>query len=136
MTVDGTSSSIPAGTTKTTAAWDFVGFSQPVDNLPIRNVVNAGQGIPVRWRVLDQAGRPVTNLTVAEMTATNLSCGLASTPDLIEETTAGAAGLKNLGNGSYELVWKSPKTYGGSCKTLHLDIHDGVTHDAAFEFRK
>jgi hypothetical protein len=48
---------------------------------------------------------------------------------------AGSSGLLNLGNGYYQLNWKSPATYAGSCKTLHLNL-GGVAHDALFQFTK
>ena len=47
-----------------------------------------------------------------------------------------SSGLQNQGNSNYQLNWQSPKSYAGSCKTLHLNVHDGVTHDARFQFTK
>ena len=47
----------------------------------------------------------------------------------------GASALKNLGNGNYQLDWKTPTSYANSCKTLKLDIGDGVTHNALFKLR-
>jgi Tol biopolymer transport system component len=136
VTVDGVSATIPAGQTRTVAPWDFVGYSQPVDNLPVMNSVKAGQAIPLKWRVLGANGASVTNLTTATITVATLSCSLGTTVDQIEETVAAESGLQNLGNGYYQVNWKSPKTYGGSCKVLHLNINDGVTHDANFQFTK
>jgi hypothetical protein len=136
VTVDGVYAPLAPGATRSAATWDFVGFGQPVDNLPVLNQVKAGQGIPIKWRVLDAAGAPVTSLSSATITASGMSCALGGGLDQIEETTAAAVGLHNLGNGYYELVWKSPKTYASSCRTLHVDIGDGVLHDAGFQFTK
>ena len=136
LTVDGVSTPVGAGTTTQAAAWDFVGFSQPIDNAPVLNRATAGLAIPVKWRILGASGAPVTTLASARLTVTGLSCALGSTVDLIEETASGESGLKNLGNGYYQLNWKSPKTYASSCKVLHLDIGDGVLHDALFQFTK
>ena len=135
LTVDGTTAEIPAGAPPVTAeTWDFVGFARPIDNIPTVNRVKAGQAIPIKWRLLDEAGAPITNLSSASLTVTTLDCALGATIDQAKEAVAGSSGLQNLGRGYYQLNWKSPKAYARSCKTLHLNINDGVTHDALFQF--
>ena len=81
-------------------------------------------------------GSPYTGLTSASMTVSSLACGTGSTPDQLEEVAPGGSGLQNLGNGYYQLNWKSPKTYADSCKVLRLDLGEGVTRDAYFKFAK
>jgi len=136
VTVDGSTALLPSGATTTAQTWHFVGFSQPIDNVPVVNRVSAGRAVPVKWRLLDSASTPVSNLSGATITTTAGGCGGGATIDQIEEVTAGASGLLNLGNGFYQLNWKAPSSYAGSCRTLHLDLHDGVTHDAIFLFTK
>lgn len=137
ITVDGTPSTIAAGSPPSPLrAWNFVGFDQPVDNGSVLNRVKAGQAIPIKWRLLSATGAPVTNLGAATITVAGFDCGSNWTTDQIEETTAGASGLQNLGNGHYQMNWQSPKAYGGSCKTMRLNVGDGVTHDAKFQFTK
>ena len=136
ITVDGVTSEVGAGDTVTAAAWDFAGFTHPVDNGGVLNVLKAGQAVPLKWRLLDATGAPVTDLSSAVVTVASLACSAGTTPDLVEEVAAGASALQNLGDGYYQLNWKSPKAYAGSCKTLHLDIGDGVLHDALFQFKK
>ena len=136
VTVDGVEATVSAGETTSVQAWDFIGFTSPVDNPPVENVLSAGKSVPLKWRILDSEGAPVTDLATAHMTASSRSCDLGTTTDLIEETSPGAGGLQNLGNGFYQLSWRTPKGYAKSCKTLHLDIGDGVTHDAFFRFTK
>ena len=134
--VGGTTTSIRTGTTITTAETaDFVGFAQPIDNVPVLNRVKAGQAIPIKWQLLDGAGAPITNLSSATITVATLNCSLATTSDQIEEVVAGSSGLQNLGNGYYQLNWKSPTSYASSCKTLQLNI-GGATHNALFQFTK
>jgi hypothetical protein len=136
LTVDGTDTEIPAGEGTTAAAWAFIGFTQPVDNPEVVNRVKAGQAVPLKWRILDAAGAPVADLGSAVIRVTTLACTLGTTVDLLEEVAAGASGLQNLGDGYYQLNWKTPKSYAMSCKTLRLDIGDGVSHVALFEFTK
>jgi len=117
-------------------AYVFDGFSSPVDNDGVINVARAGRAIPLRWRLTDASGLPVTDLATAAISARSLACAAGTSQDLIEETTAGGSSLQNLGDGYYQLGWKSPTSYGGSCKTLHLDLGEGITRTALFSFRR
>jgi hypothetical protein len=104
-------------------------------------VAKAGQAIPLKWRLTDASGAPVTNLTSAQITVQGISCTLDTTLDQLEEVAAGASGLQNLGNGNYQLNWKSPTSYASSCKRLRLDLSEGNTtspihHTADFKFTK
>jgi hypothetical protein len=134
--VDGTTTTVPAGGSLAGNAWDFTGFLSPVDNDGVLNAAAAGKAIPIRWQLLDVGGAPVTNLSTASLSVRALACPGTSTADQVEEYTTGATGLLNLGNGSYQLNWQTPKGYAGSCKTLVLDIGDGVVHTALFRFAK
>jgi len=116
--------------------WDFQGFEAPVDNPSVLNTAKAGRAIPLKWRLVDAGGTPVTTLATASVKASSLSCSLGSTPDQLEEVAAGGSGLQNLGDGYYQLNWKAPKSYARSCKALHLDLGEGITRDAYFEFTR
>lgn len=129
-----------AGNSRTASASYTVGYvasdlSAPVDP-DAMNIANSGQGIPLKWRVTDANGAPITDLSSVGVTATSLTCDLAITADQIEEYSAGQAGLQNLGDGNYQYNWKTPKSYAKSCKTLHLDLGNDVEITAAFRFAK
>ena len=119
-------------------AYQFVGFSGPVLGGGTLNVAKAGQNIPLKWRLLDAAGAPVTNLTTATVTAANLACTAASTAtgELAAAAAGGGAALRNLGDGYYQYNWSTPKSYANSCKTMQLNLGEGTTHDALFRFTK
>jgi hypothetical protein len=114
----------------------FGGFASPVDEGGTLNVAKAGRGIPLKWHLEDASGAPVATLTTARVTVQALDCGIGTSPDAVEETTAGESGLQNLGGGDYQLNWKSPSSYAGSCKTLRLDLGEGLVHTALFKFTK
>jgi hypothetical protein len=118
--------------------YNFSGFSSPVDNAPTLNVAKAGQAIPLKWRIVDANGLPVTNLSSVSVTVASLSCSLGTTTDALEEYTSGDSGLQNLGDGYYQFNWKTPKTYANSCKTLKLNLGEGsgFEHTALFKFTK
>ena len=102
--------------------YNFIGFASPVDNPPVMNIAKAGHSIPLKWRITDANGSPVTNLTGVTVAAVSLSCSSSSTTDAIEEYTTSNSGLQNLGDGYYRWNWKSPASYANSCKTLKLDL--------------
>jgi hypothetical protein len=136
VTEGGVTATVPAGGQTTVRAWRFIGFSQPVENGGALNAARAGQVIPLKWRILDAANRPVLTLSSATIATLSLDCtGGTATAD-VPLQTAGGSGLQNLGNGYYQLNWATPKSYAGSCKTLVLDVGDGVTHTALFGFTK
>jgi hypothetical protein len=140
-----------AGNTATATAtyqvvYDFAGFSHPVDNLDengnqVLNEVKAGKAIPLKWRLTDATGAPVTTLGGARIDVAGISCSSGTTLDQLEEIAAGGSGLQNLGDGYYQLNWKSPTSYANSCKRLRLDLSEGSTakpdfHTADFRFTK
>jgi hypothetical protein len=47
------------------------------------------------------------------------------------------SGLQNLGDGYYQLNWKTPASYAKSCRTLQLDLGEGSgVRTASFAFTK
>jgi hypothetical protein len=117
-----------------TVGYAWTGFFAPVD--PGLNNAKAGQAIPLKWRVTDSAGAPVSTLATVSVTAVGLGCLAGTTADQVEEYAAGASGLQNLGDGYYQYNWKTLASYAGSCKTVRVDLGDGITRSAAFSFRR
>ena len=117
-------------------SYNFTGFLSPVDNLPAINAANAGQAIPLKWRLTDANNAPVANLASVTVTVAALACPVGTTPDQIEEYAAGVSGLQNLGDGYYQFNWKTPKAYARSCKTLWLDLGEASPRSAIFEFKR
>ncbi len=118
-----------------TVAYAFSGFSQPVDN-NVPNKAKAGQAIPLKWRLTDADGAPVTTLSSVQLSVVSLSCSFGTTPDAVEEYASGSSSLQNLGDGFYQFNWATPKSYAGSCKTLQLDLSEGLYRTAAFQFTR
>jgi hypothetical protein len=112
----------------------FKGFLAPVDNPGVLNVADAGAAIPLRWQLTDARGRRVTNLAVARVTAASLACG-SRREDVLEESALAGSGLVSRRDGSYQLAWASSAGLAGSCKTLRLDLGEGVLRTALFRFR-
>jgi hypothetical protein len=115
--------------------YGFSGFSGPVENPPKVNTANAGRNIPLKWRVTDAAGNPITNLSSVSVTSVAGGCSAGAPSDGVEEYVPTASGLQNQGNGYYQFNWKTEKSWAGTCRTLQLNLGDGRIHTAIFQFR-
>ncbi|NUT31832.1 MAG: hypothetical protein HOV79_02045, partial [Hamadaea sp.] len=114
----------------------YEGLFAPVDPDAL-NRAYAGRAIPIRWRLTAADGTPVTTLTTAVLSTSVISCATGRPIDTVTEYASSTSGLQNLGNGMYQINWKSPASFAGSCRALRLDLGEGgVTgHGALFQFR-
>ena len=101
--------------------WDFVGFETPVDNDGVYNIAKGGSNIPLKWRLLNESGAPVTTLASASVSVAAIACDGGAPSDPIEQLASSPSGLQNLGNGYYQLNWKTDKSWTG-CKQLRLSL--------------
>jgi hypothetical protein len=115
----------------------FLGFFSPVDNPPTVNTAKAGQAIPVKWRLTDAVGNPVSDMSSFKgLTSSPAACGSGETESPLPETTStGSSGLQYLGDGNWQYNWKTPKLYANSCRTMILNLKDGTTYTANFKFK-
>ena len=105
--------------------YNFDGFYAPVDRPNTMNVSKAGQAIPLKWRLTDANGAPVSDVVAVTIRAKDQGCATGATTDLLEEYASGASGLQNHGDGRYQFNWKTPSTYAGSCKSIELVFGTG-----------
>ena len=90
------------------------------------NVSKAGQAIPLKWRLTDANGAPVSDLTAVAIKAKDLSCASGVTTDLIEEYAAGARrGSTTMGDGNYQFNWKTPTTLRGHLQEHRAGVRTG-----------
>jgi mannose/cellobiose epimerase-like protein (N-acyl-D-glucosamine 2-epimerase family) len=115
--------------------YGFSGFLSPVDHDAV-NVTHAGSVVPFKWRLADYEGNPITDLSAVTVRSLRHACGEDAAEDPLEEVAAGASGLQNLGDGYYQLNWKSAKAYAGSCRTVELDLGEGAPRAAEFRFKR
>ena len=113
----------------------FTGFFQPVDNLPTRNSVKAGQAIPVKFSL---NGNHSLAIFAAGYPASGTFPCSGGAEDQIEETvTAGQSSLTyDASSGRYHYVWKTEKSWANSCRRLVVKLNDGTLHYAEFAFKK
>lgn len=116
----------------------FDGFFSPIDNLPTVNKANAGQAIPVKWKLTDKNGVPISDpASFKSITSYAVNCANfnGDPTSAVDEYAAGNSGLQYQGDGWWQFNWKTPKTYKGTCRTMKLTLDDGSVHTASFSFK-
>jgi hypothetical protein len=118
-----------------TSCYTFTGFFQPIDMNAI-NIAKAGQSIPVKWRLTDFNGVPISDpASFVELHTQVGSCGGGLPTDAVE-TYSGSSGLQYLGDGYWQFNWKTPKTYANSCRAMYVQFQGGLTSPTVtFKFK-
>lgn len=115
--------------------WPWGGFYSPVDNA-VRNTATAGSSIPIKFSLGGDRG--LTGIFATGFPkATKITCATSVAEDTIEEVVSnGSSGLQyDPVSERYTYVWKTAKTYKGSCYRLDVKLVDGTTHSATFQFK-
>jgi hypothetical protein len=116
--------------------YQFIGFLQPVDNLPIVNAGRAGRTYPIKWQVRDANGTYISDLSsFVSLTSAATACD-GSTTDVLEEEAAATGGtLLRYDPTTNQFIynWKTNRSWTG-CRLLKLTLKDGTTHTARFRF--
>ncbi len=117
--------------------YSFSGFFQPVDNLPSINSIKAGSSVPIKFMLGGNQGLDV--LTLGYPKVASIECDMDS-GNVIQDNLEAANTNSNLSYDEqadqYVYVWKTEKSYAGSCKQFILKLKDGQTIFAHFKFNK
>ena len=107
-----------------------------MDNPDTVNSVKAGSAIPVKFSL---AGNQGLNIFAAgSPTSQKITCDTSDPVDAIEETvTAGGSSLSYDSTlDQYNYVWKTDKSWAGTCRQLTVKTADGTPHVAIFKLLK
>jgi virginiamycin B lyase len=124
--------------TPLSAKYTFEGFFSPIENAPVVNKANAGQAIPIKWRITDKDGLPISDpASFINITSYTVSCASfeGDPTNSVEEVAAGSSGLQYQGDGWWQFNWNTPKTYKGQCRVMKLTLDDKSEHTASFSFK-
>jgi hypothetical protein len=108
----------------------FTGFFLPVRNQPFLNTALAGSAIPIKFTIGGYRGLRVMR---NEPTSVEVSCPAGAPQNTVLPLIASAGGLRSMGY-SYTYVWKTDRSWGGTCRKFMLTLADGSTHEATFRF--
>jgi hypothetical protein len=122
-------------TVQVAVTYPFIGFLRPLRNPPVFNVVRAGRAIPVRFSL----GRNYGLQVMPEVpTSTAIECRAsapASNVDLDgDDDGDGRRGLRADGS-RYTYMWKTSRSWAGTCRKLIVKLDDGTAHEVLFRFR-
>lgn len=115
-------------------AYDFGGFVQPIDNLPVVNAVKAGSAIPIKLSL--DGGQGLAIFAPELPKSERIACVGGASRDNVEETmTAGSSSLSyDPSTDLYRYTWKTDKAWAGTCRQLVVKLADGAEHRASFSF--
>ena len=105
----------------------FQGFKPPVDNPPTINIAKLGSTIPIKWSLVDAAGRFISDLNaITSISWETIPCP-SSGSDVIEETTSPplvALKYDTAGN-QFVFSWQTEKSWGAGCRRVWIAFADG-----------
>ena len=119
-----------------TTGFDFTGFFEPVDPAPTVNRVKAGSAIPMKFSLGGDQGLAI--MAAGSPSSQPIGCAASAPFDALEETvTAGGSSLTYSAlTDRYTYVWKSDRSWAGTCRRLTVKLVDGSEHTADFNFTK
>jgi hypothetical protein len=114
----------------------FSGFFRPIDNGGVLNSVKAGSAVPVKFSLAGNRGLSI--LASGSPSSQVVTCDANASVDPVEETsTAGGSSLSyDAAADQYVYVWKTDKSWAGTCRQLRVTLIDGSSHTARFKLTK
>lgn len=126
---------VGTGSFKVSVQYAWNGFFRPIDNLPTINAVKAGSAVPVKFSLGGNMGLGIFEPGYPK--PVSISCAAGSTDPVEETLTAGSSSLSYDAMATqYVYVWKTEKSWAGSCRKLQLRMADGTVHEALFTFTR
>jgi hypothetical protein len=96
--------------------------------------VAAGASVPVKFSLGGNFG---LEIFAATPSSAAIPCSGGAIDDVEQTAPAGASGLKyDVTTNIYAYVWKTERTWAGSCRQLSIRLADGTEHQASFRFKK
>ena len=115
--------------------FDFEGFFPPLKGAPTLNVVKVGSAVPLKFSLGGDRGLAV--IAAGYPASASLDCATLNPGETFGPAKpAGGSGLTyDAASGQYTYVWKTEKTWAGTCRVLSLRLTDETEHRAAFKFK-
>jgi hypothetical protein len=119
-----------------TLTYGFTGFFDPVKNPTVVNQMKAGQAVPLKFSLGGDQGLNIFALNFPQ--SRKIACDTQLLIDPVEQTiTAGSSSLSyDSATGIYTYVWKTEKSWAGTCRQLSVQFIDGQTYTLNFTFTK
>jgi isopentenyl diphosphate isomerase/L-lactate dehydrogenase-like FMN-dependent dehydrogenase len=122
------------------ATYTFLGFFQPVENMPVLNTGKAGRTIPLKWQLKNASGGYVSSLSAVVNNPPlyrQINCDTNAPQDPLPSDTSGNSGLRyDAGANQYIFTWQTSSSFSNKCYELLLDLDDGTQHVSRYKFTK
>ena len=119
--------------------YEWTGFFPPIDDDDdVSNVVKAGRSIPVKFSLNGYQGLDMDIFVPGYPKSIPILCPWDENPvgEIEFAETAGKSSLSyDDTDDQYTYVWKTEKTWTGSCRQLVVKLIDGTSHVANFTFK-
>jgi hypothetical protein len=117
--------------------YSFGGFKQPVDGRPTLNSMKAGAAVPVKFSLGGNQGMNI--FAAGYPKSQSITCDSTANVDGIEATVAagGSSLAYDASTDTYTYIWKTDKSWAGTCRQLVLEFADAgaTTARANFKFK-
>ena len=122
--------------TPTKTPFPFAGFFKPVHNPPAFNQMKAGRAVPIKFSLGGNLGLNI--LAPGYPQSQQIACPSNATfAEAEETTTSGKSTLSySAGKKQYIYIWKTEKSWAGTCRQFTLRLIDGYDHIAYFKFKR
>jgi uncharacterized protein len=121
--------------TTVTVLYKWTGFFAPVENQPAWNKAQPGNAIPIKFSLGGDKGLDIFATGFPVSMQVDCATG-AVAADSSPTANPGSSGLsRDTATGKYLYVWKTEKSWKGTCRTLVVRLIDGSIHQALFGFR-
>jgi hypothetical protein len=97
------------------------------------NVAKAGSGIPVKFSLSGYRGMDI--IAAGYPVSQNIPCDGGAPTNSIEETSSNSGLSYDPASDQYIYVWKTAKSWAGTCRQFILRLTDGTDHVALFGFK-
>jgi hypothetical protein len=116
--------------------FDFGGFTSPIAATTM-NSASAGSTVPVKFSLSGYQGLAI--FTAGSPSSRPKACPTSGSVSTVGASTA-KAGTSSLTydplTDTYTYLWKSEKSWAGTCRTLVVTLTDGIERTADFQFKR
>ncbi len=116
-----------------TVIYRFSGFFPPINHLPEVNMATAVEAVPVKFSLIGDHG--LSFLAGSYPASQQIACDTGELIGAIVPTKAAESLIYNPVDDQYKYVWKTSKTWAGTCRQLILKFDDGMEYRAYFMFK-
>jgi len=125
----------PTNTPTSGPVYQFRGFFAPVDDAPIFNQMKAGRAVPIKFSLGGDFG---LNIFAAGFPKSQqMNCNPSASSDSVEVTlsVSGSSLSYDASTRTYTYVWKTEKSWAGTCRQVIMQFNNGTTQHANFNFQ-